>query len=133
MSEPVVSVRGLSKRFGALEALAGVDLDIRRAEIFALLGPNGAGKTTLISIVAGDMYSLAVRNTAKWSPPVFEPPPGTLPEWRSASDLFDDDIRARITPARSVGAKTTPQSTAPAAVAARLQDVREWVAAATSA
>ncbi|HZZ85087.1 MAG TPA: ABC transporter ATP-binding protein [Anaeromyxobacteraceae bacterium] len=53
MSDPVVSVRGVEKRFGAFTALTGVDLDIRRGEIFALLGPNGAGKTTLISIVAG--------------------------------------------------------------------------------
>ncbi len=50
---PVVTLRGVSKRFGALVALDGVDLDIEAGEIFALLGPNGAGKTTLISIVAG--------------------------------------------------------------------------------
>ncbi len=53
MPQPVVSARGLSKRFGALLALDRVDLDIHQGEIFALLGPNGAGKTTLISIVAG--------------------------------------------------------------------------------
>ncbi|BDG10630.1 ABC transporter ATP-binding protein [Anaeromyxobacter paludicola] len=53
MDEPVVSIRGVAKRFGAFTALGGVDLDVRRGEIFALLGPNGAGKTTLISIVAG--------------------------------------------------------------------------------
>jgi ABC-2 type transport system ATP-binding protein len=51
--EPVVSIRGVSKRFGGLVALERVDLDVRPNEIFALLGPNGAGKTTLISIVAG--------------------------------------------------------------------------------
>ena len=51
--DAVVTLRGVSKRFGAVAALEGVDLDIARGEIFALLGPNGAGKTTLISIVAG--------------------------------------------------------------------------------
>jgi ABC-2 type transport system ATP-binding protein len=51
--EPVVSIRGVSKRFGDLVALDRVDLDVRPNEIFALLGPNGAGKTTLISIVTG--------------------------------------------------------------------------------
>src|SRR5574340_896990 len=51
--EPVVTIRGVSKRFGSLVALEAVDLEIRAGEIFALLGPNGAGKTTLISIIAG--------------------------------------------------------------------------------
>jgi len=50
---PVVSIRGLKKRFGSFVALRGIDLDIDGGQIFALLGPNGAGKTTLISIVAG--------------------------------------------------------------------------------
>ena len=53
MTENVVSLRGVEKRFGATIALEKVDLDVRRGEIFALLGPNGAGKTTLINIVAG--------------------------------------------------------------------------------
>ncbi len=53
VSTPVVSIRNVKKRFGAFEALGGVDLEIEQGEIFALLGPNGAGKTTLISIVAG--------------------------------------------------------------------------------
>jgi ABC-2 type transport system ATP-binding protein len=57
--EPVVTLRGVTKRFGPLEALAGIDLDVRRGEIFALLGPNGAGKTTLISIVAGLLRATA--------------------------------------------------------------------------
>ena len=48
-----IEIRNLEKRYGALQALAGVDLDIARGEFFGLLGPNGAGKTTLISIVAG--------------------------------------------------------------------------------
>ena len=53
MPTPVVTLRGVKKRFASFQALAGVTLDIRAGEIFALLGPNGAGKTTLISIVAG--------------------------------------------------------------------------------
>ena len=52
--QPIISIQGLSKTYaGGFQALKGVDLDIRRGEIFALLGPNGAGKTTLISIVCG--------------------------------------------------------------------------------
>ncbi|MDO4233328.1 MAG: ABC transporter ATP-binding protein [Lautropia sp.] len=48
-----ISVQGVTKRFGTLQALAGIDLNIAQGEFFALLGPNGAGKTTLISIIAG--------------------------------------------------------------------------------
>ena len=59
MNDVVVSVRGLVKRYGEVEALGGVDLDVRRGEIFGLLGPNGAGKTTLIGIVAGMVRATA--------------------------------------------------------------------------
>jgi ABC-2 type transport system ATP-binding protein len=48
-----IEIRGVSKGYGALQALAGIDLEVRAGEIFGLLGPNGAGKTTLISILAG--------------------------------------------------------------------------------
>ncbi|WP_369931057.1 ABC transporter ATP-binding protein [Xanthomonas sp. NCPPB 2632] len=52
--DAIVAIRGLTKEYkSGHRALNGVDLDIRRGEIFALLGPNGAGKTTLISIVCG--------------------------------------------------------------------------------
>ena len=50
----IVSVSNLTKTYASgFQALKGVDLQIRRGEIFALLGPNGAGKTTLISIICG--------------------------------------------------------------------------------
>jgi ABC-2 type transport system ATP-binding protein len=49
----VISVRGLRKRYGDLEAVRGIDLEVRRGEVFALLGPNGAGKTTTVEILEG--------------------------------------------------------------------------------
>src|ERR1043165_7123549 len=48
-----VEIRQLRKAFGSVQALAGIDFDVRQGEFFGLLGPNGAGKTTLISILAG--------------------------------------------------------------------------------
>ena len=51
--ESAIEIRNLEKRYGSLQALAGVDLDVPQGEFFGLLGPNGAGKTTLISIIAG--------------------------------------------------------------------------------
>ena len=47
-----MEVRGVVKRYGAVEALRGIDLTVNTGEMFALLGPNGAGKTTLFSILA---------------------------------------------------------------------------------
>jgi ABC-2 type transport system ATP-binding protein len=52
--QSIISVQNLVKTYASgFRALKGVDLEIRRGEIFALLGPNGAGKTTLISIICG--------------------------------------------------------------------------------
>ena len=52
----------------------------------------------------------------------------SLEEWRAASDKFDPDVASRITPRVSAGAKRTPQSTAPGAVALRLAEVQRWLA-----
>lgn len=49
----LLEVRGVTKRFGGLLALAGVDLDVREGEIVGLVGPNGSGKTTLINVISG--------------------------------------------------------------------------------
>ena len=51
--DAAISIRGLVKRYGDFVAVDGLDLDIRRGEIFALLGPNGAGKTTTVEIREG--------------------------------------------------------------------------------
>ena len=51
MTDPMIAVEGLRKSFGRTTVLRGVDLTVRRGEIFALLGPNGAGKTTTVNIL----------------------------------------------------------------------------------
>ncbi len=53
MSDPVISVRGLRKSYGDVEAVRGIDLEVQRGEVFAFLGPNGAGKTTTVEILEG--------------------------------------------------------------------------------
>ena len=51
--ETLLQCQDVAKRFGGLQALAGVTLDIRRGEILALVGPNGSGKSTLINMISG--------------------------------------------------------------------------------
>ncbi|HWA65149.1 MAG TPA: ABC transporter ATP-binding protein [Mycobacteriales bacterium] len=50
-AEPAVTVRGLEKRYGDLEAVRGIDLDVTAGELFGFLGPNGAGKSTTIKML----------------------------------------------------------------------------------
>ena len=50
---PVISARGLAKRYGENKVLRGIDLQVNKGEIFAFLGPNGAGKTTTVEILEG--------------------------------------------------------------------------------
>jgi branched-chain amino acid transport system ATP-binding protein len=53
MNAPLVETRGLSRRFGGLMAVDGVDFRLDQGEIRAIIGPNGAGKTTFVSLVCG--------------------------------------------------------------------------------
>jgi D-xylose transport system ATP-binding protein len=64
---PLVSMTGISKKFGAVRALNGVDLEVHAGEVVALVGDNGAGKSTLVNILAGvfrpDAGSIAFNGT----------------------------------------------------------------------
>ena len=53
MVQKAIAARGLSKRYGAIEALKSIDLEVGEGELFGLLGPNGAGKSTLVKILVG--------------------------------------------------------------------------------
>jgi ABC-2 type transport system ATP-binding protein len=52
-TSPAIEVSALRKRYGDYEAVRGIDISVRRGEVFALLGPNGAGKTTTVEILEG--------------------------------------------------------------------------------
>ena len=53
MNDTLLGVETLSKRFGGVEAVAGVSFHVRRGEIYSLIGPNGAGKTTTFNMISG--------------------------------------------------------------------------------
>jgi len=68
MSKPLLSVRGISKRFRGLSAVSNVSFDVANGAIYALIGPNGAGKTTTFNLIAGhlspDSGTIALEGTA---------------------------------------------------------------------
>src|SRR5579875_2831019 len=76
-AEPVIRVRGLHKRYGDNEAVRGIDLEVRRGEIFAFLGPNGAGKTTTVEILEGFRRATAGEVSVLGADPW-----GAPPSWR---------------------------------------------------
>lgn len=85
MSDPILSIRGLKKSFGALTATDDVSLDLFPGEIHALIGPNGAGKSTLIKQIVGEI----------------RPDHGTITFEGQVIDRLDAAARARLGLARS--------------------------------
>jgi branched-chain amino acid transport system ATP-binding protein len=77
-AEPILRLRGVGRRFGGLQALGEVDLEVAPGERRAILGPNGAGKTTLFNVISGDM----------------EPSSGTI-------ELFGEDVTRFSAPQRT--------------------------------
>jgi ABC-2 type transport system ATP-binding protein len=65
---PALAVSGLAKRYGAVEALAGVDLEVAEGELVGLLGPNGAGKSTLTKVACGLVHPSAGEATVCGAP-----------------------------------------------------------------
>ncbi|KFJ13703.1 ABC transporter family protein [Delftia acidovorans] len=57
----LLSVRGLTRRFGGLTAVGGVDLDLHEGEVHAVIGTNGAGKSTLVNMLSGELAASAGR------------------------------------------------------------------------
>jgi branched-chain amino acid transport system ATP-binding protein len=53
MATPVLSLRGVTKRFGGLVAVNAMDFDVAEREVVGLLGPNGSGKSTTLNLVSG--------------------------------------------------------------------------------
>ncbi len=93
-NELAVDVRGLRKRYGDVTAVDGIDLGIRRGEVFGLLGPNGAGKSTTVEILQGNRG----RDAGEVSVLGADPAHGTR-AWRSRVGIVwqDESAPAELT------------------------------------
>ena len=96
--DTAVAARGLTKRYGRHVAVAGLDLDVRRGEVFGLLGPNGAGKTTTVKMLLGLVRPSAGTATLDGRPVSdprsrrrvgYLPEHFRFPEWATGRRLLD--------------------------------------------
>jgi ABC-2 type transport system ATP-binding protein len=95
--ESALAVAGLEKRYGAVRALDGIDLEVGEGELFGLLGPNGAGKSTLVKIACGLVRASSGSATICGAPAGSAPARRALgylaelfrfPEWQSADEVL---------------------------------------------
>jgi iron(III) transport system ATP-binding protein len=103
MSEPMIAVEAVSKRFGAIAAVDRASLTLERGEFVALLGPSGCGKTTLLRLIAGfeapDEGSISLAGRVAAGPGAWTPP-----ERRQAAMVFQDyALFPHLTVAENVG------------------------------
>lgn len=78
LGEPVLSLRGISKNFGAVSALTHIDLDVHAGEVVALVGDNGAGKSTLVKILSGVHQASSGSITFQGKPVTLQDPKAAL-------------------------------------------------------
>lgn len=114
--EPLVSVRGVSKSYGGLLAIADVDLDVTRGERVAIIGPNGAGKSTLFGTIAGEHRATKGRILFEGSDVTTWPP----------SRLTKAGLSRTFQVARLFGTMTVRENLVVAATASRGKQVVWW-------
>src|SRR3954451_1297468 len=92
-SEPAISARGLKKTYpGGIEAVMGIDFDVRAGEVFGLLGPNGAGKSTTVGMFTTTIAPTAVRAALAGVDVAHEP----LTARRLSSVVFQEAVVDRL-------------------------------------
>ena len=85
----LIEVKGLTKSYGDVHAVRGVDLSIEQGEIFSILGPNGAGKSTFLKIISGEMDPTSGH--------IHLEPGKRMSVLNQNQNAFDDEMRADFT------------------------------------